>query len=230
MKKILIPAFITLMCLQAFAQTSTQRVMIKGGSSAWENFMKEVFMFPTFEDGIVEYKNGQRFKSKMNYNKAIASIQFIDEKGDTLALSNEQSISNVSIGNTFFIYNPMCLEQLTDHNNAKLYKHEVIRIADKLKTGGYGIPNSTGTISSVEHVDNWLAYTQIDINENLLISKVTTYYIENENGEMLPAAKKNILNLYPKKEGEIKTFIKEKSLDLNKEDDLLQLAQFLAKM
>jgi hypothetical protein len=166
----------------------------------------------------------------MNYNKVLGTIQFISEKGDTLALSNEETISDVSIGTTVFIYNPMCLATISSDDKVKLYKREVVRIADKQKTGGYGIPNSSGTIASVDHADSWLARNQIDINESLLISKVTTFYIENEKGEIMPAAKKNILNLYPKKDDEIRTFIKEKSLDLTKEDHLVQLAEFLAKM
>lgn len=230
MKKILIPAIAGLMCVQSFAQTSTQRIMIKGGNSAHENFMREVFLLPSFENAIVEYKNGQRFKSKMNYNRAIGSLQFIDEKGDTLALSNEESISNVTIGNMMFVFRPMCLLSLSNENNAKLYKREVIRIADELKTGGYGIPNSTGSISSLERADSWLSYSRIDINESLLLSKVTTFFIENDKGELMPAGKKNILSLYPKKEAEIKAYLKEKSLDLNKEEHLLQLVQFLAKL
>jgi hypothetical protein len=228
MKKMLIPAIAAFLCLQSFAQTSTQRIMIKGGNSAHENFMKEVFLLPRFEDAIVEYKNGQRFKSKMNYNRAIGSLQFIDEKGDTLALSNEESISNVIVGNMMFVFRPMCLLALSNETNVKLYKREVIRIADELKTGGYGIPNSTGTITSIERADNWLSYNKIDINESFLLSKVTAFFIENEKGELLPAAKKNILGMFPKKEGEIKAYLKEKSLDLNKEDDLMALVQFLA--
>ena len=118
-------------CFAATAQTSTQRIDIKGGNSAWENFMKEVFRYPTFENGLVEYKNGQRFKSKLNYNKVLGVVQFLDEKGDTLSMINEESISFLTIGNDAYIYAPNCLMALKADGKAKLYKNEIVRIADK---------------------------------------------------------------------------------------------------
>ncbi len=219
-----------IICAIASAQTSTQRLYIKGGNSAWDNFMKEIFMYPSFEQGIVEYKNGQRFKSNMNYNKVLGTIQFIDEKGDTLAISDEESISSVNIEDDVFIYAPNCLLLLKKSDKATLYKTEIVRIADKLKTGGYGIPNTAGTIESIDRIDTKLKYNQIDINESLLISKVTTFYIENEKGEVMPASKKNVLNMYSKHEDTIKSFIKSYGLDFTKEDHLIELTGFLSKL
>jgi hypothetical protein len=230
MKKIII----TTLCLvtsfaTTFAQTSTQRIYIKGGNDAWDNFIKEIFLYPSFESGIVEYKNGQRFKSKMNYNKAIGGIEFIDEKGDTLAMSNEENISFISIGNDKFIYAPMCLQILKGNEKLALLKHETLRIADKHKTGSYGIPNSSGTIESIDRLDTRLNYNQIEINENLLISKVTTFYIENEKGEIFVASRKNVINNFPRKEDDIKGYIKANNVDFSKEDHIISLVDFISK-
>lgn len=217
-------------CVSVNAQTSTQRIYIKGGNTAWENFMKEIFMYPAFETGLVEYKNGKQFKSTLNYNKVLGTVQFIDEKGDTLAMNNEENISSVTIGNDVFRFEPECLLTLKAEEKASLYKREIVRIADKLKTGGYGIPNSTGTIQSIDRLDTRLTYNQVDLNESLLISKVTTFYIENQKGERLPASKKNILTLYWKDEDAIKAYIKSKNLDLAREGDLVSLTDFISKL
>ena len=79
-RHIIISACSIILSVATVAQTSTERIYIKGGNSARENFMNEIFMYPSFEQGIVEYKNGQRFKSNMNYNRAAGTIQFIAEK------------------------------------------------------------------------------------------------------------------------------------------------------
>lgn len=217
-------------CTSGSAQTSTQRIYIKGGNSAWENFMREIYMYPAFEQGLVEYRNGQKFKSTLNYNKALGTIQFIDEKGDTLSMNNEESIQTISIGNDVYRYDPECMQILKSGENATLYKRETVRIADKLKTGGYGIPNTAGTIESIDRLDTRVTYNQIDLNESLLISKVTTFYIENRRGEKLPASKKNILNLYSKHEDAIRSYIKSKNLDLDREDALIELTGFISKL
>lgn len=221
-----------LACLfaQATAQTSTERIYIKGGNSAWENFMNEIYMYSKFEYGIVEYKNGQRFKSNMNYNKALGTVQFIDEKGDTLAMNNEESIRSITIGDDKYIYDPECMQTVVTSDNVKLYKRETVRIADKQKTGGYGIPNSAGTIESIDRIDTRPNYNQIDLNESLLISKVTTFYIENAKGEKLPASKKNILSLYSRHDEAIRSFIKSKKPELDKEEGIVELVHFISKL
>ena len=190
--------------------------------------MKEIFLYPSFLPGIVEYKNGQRFKSNMNYNKAIGAVEFIDEKGDTLSMTNEESISFINIAGNKFIYAPMCLQIIDGNDKLALLKHETVKIADKHKTGSYGIPNSSGTIESIDRIDTRVNYNQIEINENLLISKVTVYYIEDEKGEIFVASRKNVINNFPKKEGAIKGYLKANNVDFSKEDHLLALLNFLS--
>jgi hypothetical protein len=212
-----------------FAQTSTERIYIKGGNAAWENFMKEIFLYPSFEPGIVEYKNGQRFKSNMNYNKALGTIQFIDEKGDTLSMRDEESISFINIGGDKFIYAPMCLQILKGNEKIALLKNETVKIADKHKTGGYDIPSASGSIESIDRIDTRLNYNQMEINENLLIHKVTTLYIEDEKGEIFVASRKNLLNKFPKKEEAIKSYIKANNVGFTKQDQVTNLFDFLLK-
>ena len=226
----IISAYVIFICATAGAQTSTERLYIKGGSNARENFMKEVFKYPSFEPGIVEYKNGQRYKSNMNYNKVLGTVQFIDEKGDTLSIANEESVKIINIDNDVFIYAPNCLLALKNAGKSSLYKNEKVRIADKLKTGGYGIPNSTGTIQSYDIVDTRVNFNKIEINESLLVSKVSTYYLENEKGEIFAASKKNVLDMYPKQEQAIKSFIKTNNVDFSKEEHLLKLTEFLSNL
>lgn len=219
-----------LLFASAAAQTSTQRLYIKGGSNARENFMKEMFKYPSFEPGIVEYKNGQRYKSNMNYNKVLGTVQFIDENGDTLSIANEESVKIINIGNDVYVYVPNCLLSMKKTDKVSIYKNEMVRIADKLKTGGYGIPNSTGTIQSFDIVDTRVNFNKIEINESLLVSKVTTYYLENDKGEIFEASKKNVLDLYPNHNQTIKSFIKSHNLDFSKEEHLLKLTDFLSKL
>lgn len=64
----------------ATAQTSTQRINIKGCSNARDNFMKEVFKYQSFEQGIAEWT---ALKSIINYNKVVGTDSFTNEKGDT---------------------------------------------------------------------------------------------------------------------------------------------------
>ena len=229
-RQILLSTCLVVMYSLTSAQTSTERHYIKGGIHAWDNFMKEIYRYPSFEAGIVEYKDGKRYKGTMNYNKVLGVIQFIDEKGDTLAMSNEEQISSIHIGKDVYIYAPPCLLAVKAEGKAWLYKNERVRIADKQKTGGYGIPNTAGTIDAITQIDTRVNYNQIEMNESLLISRVTTYYIENQSGQIFPASKKNVLNMYPKHEDKIREYVKTYGVDFSREDHLLDLTEFLAKL
>ena len=217
----------------ANSQTSIERINIKGGSSAWDNFYKEIYRYPGFQTGIVEYKNGKRSKGSLNYNKVLGTIQFISEKGDTLSLSEEETIAKVTIDNDVFYYSPYaepptCLQEVKAAPKLKLVKSERLRIADKQKIGGLGIANSTGTIESIDRLDTKANYNQVDINENLLLSKTTNFYLETSRKDLVPASRKNVLSLFPKHENAIREYIKAKQIDFTKEDDLAALTDYLS--
>ena len=122
------------------------------------------------------------------------------------------------------------MQVISDGGGFRFLKNERMRIADMQKVGGYGIPNSTGTIESIDRIDTRVNYNDIDINENLLLSVTTTFYIETDKKTLVLASKKNIMNLFPKEEEKISRFIKTQKLNLEKEDDLVQLAAFLEQL
>jgi hypothetical protein len=224
---VLMSTFLT----SAIGQKSVERVEIQGGSRAWENFFKEIYRYEKFQPGIVAYKNGREFKGTMNYNKVLGTIQFIDEKGDTLAMNNEESIREVRIGDDEFYYVlPDCLETIKDGGKLKLVKNERIRIADKQKIGGLGIPNSTGTIESIDRIDTRIDYNQIDINEKLLLNKTTRFFLETDKHELVPASKKNILSMFPRHEAAIKEYIKQHQIDFTRQEHLAELTGYLAQL
>jgi hypothetical protein len=64
----------------------------------------------------------------------------------------------------------------------------------------------------------------------LLISKTTNFYLEIAKNTIVPATKKNILQIFPKNEADINEFIKEKKINFSKEDDLVELTGYLSKL
>lgn len=207
-----------------------ERVYIKGGDSAWENLMKEMYLYPAFKEGIVEYKNGQLFKRALNYNRILGTIQFIDEKSDTLAIANEESVRSVSIGGDVFIYNPTCLQTISSAGKVKLFKNESLHIADIRQTGAYGSKNTSSAIESPNQIYTWMSSYGIAVSEILLLSKITSFYIKADNHEIIPAGKKNILKIFAKNEDPIKEFIKSMNINFTKESDLLELTKYLSQL
>ena len=44
------------------------------------------------------YRNGVSGAGQLNYNRLLGEMQFIDPKGDTMALADEQNVAHVTIG------------------------------------------------------------------------------------------------------------------------------------
>ena len=199
---------------------------MKAGNDQWENLMQAIYLYPSFKEGMVEFKDGRRFVRPMNYNRIAATIEFISEKNDTMAFLDETAIEHVNIGDDRFTFNPICMRFLSS-KKVKLYVYEKMKIGDNQKIGAMGIPNSSSSIESVDRIDSDQRSYKLDLNQTLILSKSTSYYIQTSTSKILPANKKNVLNLFPKNEEALKQYIKTKNISFNKSDDLIELVKFL---
>jgi hypothetical protein len=212
------------------AQVLKERKHIQGGSQLWSNFTKEMFTFPHFMEGVVYYKSGQQFKRLLNYNRVLKTIQFIDEKGDTLAIDNESDVKSIAVGNDEFIYLPYCLQAIAKNERLGLYKHEELRIADIRRKGVYDIPNSSGSYESINQVYTSMNSYQLDVNELLLLSKTTTFFIVTAHDELLTANRKNVLAQFTDNKTRISDFIKSEKISFNNEADLTKLSDYIKSL
>jgi hypothetical protein len=201
-------------------------VYVNGGEGLMKNLMKEMYLYPGFKDGTVEYKSGQVYSRPLNYNTMLATIQFINEKNDTLAIANEAAVKVIRIGSDEFIYNGPCLQVLKGDAKVKLYKNLKVRIADIRQVGALGKTNTSAGIESPNQVYTANNSIKLDVNEVLLLNKSTNFYIASEDNNIIPSSKSNVLKLFPDKQQEIRKFIKSKNTDFKKEADLIELMKY----
>jgi len=218
---------VTLLPLSLLAQSVSERISLSGGDQLWVNLMQQMYLYPEFREGTVEYKTGERFKRMMNFNRMLSAVQFI-EKADTLAVANEQNVSQIIIGNDVFVYGPACMQAIATHKNVTLFKNEAMRIADVRQVGALGRTNSTAGIDTHNQLYNSISAYRLNVNETLLLNKTTTFYIRKENGEYVPASRKNVLKMFPGEGNAIKEFIDSKNIRFTKESDLVELTNYIA--
>jgi hypothetical protein len=191
-----------------------------------KNLMKEMYLYPGFKDGTIEYKNGQLFNRPLNYNTMLGTIQFITEKNDTLAIANEAAVKVIRIGSDEFIYNTACLQLLTGDAKIKLYKNIKVHVADIRQVGALGKTNSSSGIETPNQVYTAMNTYQLNVNEVLLLNKATNFYVLSGDNKIIPASKTNILKLFPDKQEDLRKFIKSKNTDFKKEGDLMELIKY----
>jgi len=205
---------------------ATERIYVNSGPDQWENFMHTIYLYPSFKDGIVEFKNGQRFTRPMNYNKIAATVEFISEKNDTVAFADEASVGHVNIGGDIFVFTPVCMRFLSS-KKVKLYVYEKMKIGDKQKIGAFGIPNSGSAIETVDRIEDNQRTYRLNTNETVILRKSTSYYIQTATSEIIPANKKNVMTLFSSNEEPVKGYFKTHNVNFNKESDLIELVNFL---
>lgn len=222
---LLVSIFLSGTQLSSYAQ-AIQRIYVNSGADQWDNFMLAVYLYPSFKEGMVEFKNGQRFTRPMNYNRIAGTIEFISEKNDTVAFADEASVAHVNIGGDMFMFTPVCMRFLSS-KKVKLYVYEKMKIGDKQKIGAFGIPNSGSAIETVDRIESNQRTYRLNPSETVILRKTTSYYVQTATSEILPASKKNILNLFSGNEEPVKGYFKTHNVNFNKEPDLLELVNFL---
>ena len=209
----------------SYSQTN-ERMYVNSGPDQWDNFLQAIYLYPSFKEGLVEFKNGQRFIRPMNYNRICGTIEFISEKNDTVMFVDESAVSHVDIGGDVFVFAPVCMRFLSS-KKVKLYVYEKMKIGDKQKIGAFGIPSSGTGIETVDRIESNQRTYKLNPNETVILRKTTSYYIQTATSEILPANKKNVLNLFANNQEPVKEYFKTHNVNFNKASDLLELVHFL---
>jgi len=228
MKARLLLLFILIGYSNLRAQDSTF-VTIKAGSKIKDVLTAtDIFFSPEFVRGSVFFKNGVVATAMMNYDNLGDQMLFIDLKGDTLALDAEKTINFIALDKDTFYYADGYLRLVASNSIVKLVERKIWRVADIRKIGAHNIPAKTFDVSSYSTLTNGYgkAYELI-LNEDMVLRKKAQYYFGNMYNRFVPASKRNLLSLFPKKEDILVKYLKENNVNFNKEDDLQKLAQFL---
>ena len=200
----------------------------------------DMYQYPAFTAGRVQFKNGRSGGGKMNYNQFTGEIEFIEGK-DTLVIGDKGSIKSISIGNDVFYFDVDAgfLLQSTTGKYAKIAKKEFIRQVDRKRESGYGT-TSTAYASTVNNmgflagadggVQTGSRARELVSTEDVVFKKQTDYYLGNEKGIFLKADKKNALKLYPEKKASLNAYLKENKIDFDNEESLMHLVGMIAQM
>ena len=139
--------FVLAFCCRSHAQDSN--IVIKAGKSFNESIaFTDLYQYPQFVTGKVFFKSGDSGMAKLNYNRLLDDIQFIDPKGDTLNLVNAATIRFIRIDVDVFYYDNGYVKLIKDTNEIKLAAKQTLLVSGKDKIGAYGVPNPTSAIDS----------------------------------------------------------------------------------
>ncbi len=221
--------------LQVLAQPLKVYQISKGAITTSVIPFKEIYRYPIFKEAHITYLNGTLPGVTLNYNLLYGEMQFIDSKGDTLALVNEDKIKYIDTGENLFYYLPGIgfVEVVKDLPLAGLARQESLQIMDRADLyQNTGFHSSAGTASgpgSGTYLGSAPSYRQLFTQpapQDFKISRQVNFLIMDRNTRFYPAKKTTLLQLFPRYKRKINQYWKECQPNLRKEQDVIALLEF----
>lgn len=230
MKRII---FLIGVCLGSYGSLlaqDTKTIRVKTGKSIP---LQERYRYADFQAGSVSYTNGSTSEAKLNYHLFLDEMHFLNPKGDTLSLADEEHINSIQIGGDTFYYDHRngYLEMVAEYPPLKLARKQILAMAGSEKMGAYG--QSSG-VSSIRNLTSYSAANsrihKLQPKGDVLLSLDMSYYVIDQNKRSHTATKSGILKAFPKYKKQIERYLKEASIDLKKKEDLKKLIQFCSEI
>lgn len=213
-----------------FAQDNTT-ITVKAGTTIKESVPAlDLYDYPQFTQGTVFTRGGKSSTTAINYNRFLDEMQFITAKGDTLTLINQKNIAFINIANDTFFYDEGYIKLVSSAADIKLGIKQMLTIVGKEKLGGYGVTSSATSIDSYSSYNDGRKDFGLTVMQDVILAKKVQYYVGDNYNHFVLANKKNLIRLFPKKEGDISRFLKENTVVFSKGEDLEKLVKFLAQM
>lgn len=223
------------LCGSNLAQAQASKTFrVKDGEEATKVIPAQLkYRYPEFQEGKVVYLNGKFSAAAFNYNLLLGEVQFIHPKGDTLSLAAEAALRFVEIGESTFLYDHKhgYLEVVGIFPSLKLGRSQRLRFAGAEKVGAYN--QSTG-VSSIRNTSSYVSNNSQMYNlkqkGDVIFSEEVNYFLIDKNNQAFKADKSTMFKVFPQHKKAISAFLKENSLELNKEEDLKKLLQFCTSL
>lgn len=214
---------------------SAQRIKyytVQPGESVLDIIPKaEMYEYPQFEQGVVNFKNGKRSAAKLNYNFVHEEILFINAQNDTLTIINPEEVKNVVIGNTQFFYSPGRFVKLdTSIGEIKLATAGFFATISKRRIGAYGTTTDGGSESYGSYIIPNNAKLELTPNVVTTVAYSKALFIGNKFNQFIPVTKKNILSFYPEKEAQLKKYFQGKEVNFSSREDIIALIAHMATL
>lgn len=212
--------FFSLFPALLFAQMPT--VLVKADEDALKVLPADYrFINKEYQDGFLTYITHEQSKRmKLNYDLYNKVLTFINEKGDTLYITDDLTVKRVQMGTSEYLHDVDngYLKILARKDQLELGKLE--RLEDVRRTNptdeGYGRLNSNGvtsnTISASRH-------------QNVYYARTVRYYLINHEN-LTHATKSAFLKTFRSHEDAIKAHIEKEPVDFKNQDQLVTLFNY----
>ena len=183
------------------------------------------YLFPNFDTSIVRLKRGEFSKAVMNYNTITEKMAFY-QKGVLLDLIKPGAVDTICIQNRLFVpFEKSFYEVILNAPISFFIQYK----SDLISTGrpaALGTTSQTSGITSVSKLVGESNTYNLKLPENFNVSSYQIYWVRMNKEMHRFLNERQLLKIFPAKEEQIKQFINQSDIDINKPGDLLKMANF----
>lgn len=200
---------------------------IKPGENFYEVIpFNAIFRYPKFIAGNVSFKDGRSVDGRLNYNMLIRQVQFIDPKGDTLSLADENTIRHIIIEKDTFYFSNEYVRQVACGKTIKLAESDFYKEFLQ-RPGSYGLASSATASNTITSILVQGKKFEVNSDQEMVLVRAKQYFIGTRFNEFFPADKKVLLKAFPKHRKKIEGFLDQHAIEVSNKEDLVKLAGFL---
>lgn len=185
------------------------------------------YMYPSFKNGTVYFKDSRRVNARLNYNSLFEELMFIAPGGDTMALDNGAAMKYVVADtDTFFYFNNFFVKNAGSYGDIRLAGKDLFSIVDVNAIGAMG-NNAPSSVTTVRTFLTRGESRELTRQEVLKIRKETHFYLGDKFNNYKIVNRKNLADFFPGKSKKLKEYLKDHSVNFNDKADLNGLIVFL---
>lgn len=212
----------------AFSQ-ERKSYKVNPGEKVYEVLQKNgaLYHFPSFQPGVVQFRNGKFGSGLLNFNKLIAEMQYIDETGDTVSLADEKEISYIAIAKDTFLYRDGYMMQWKLlPGNGLLARRTVLELTNRQKLGGFGELTSA-SVGTTTNMSSNLGLKDMVPKEILTFTEAHHFFIGDRYNRYKPLNKKTLYDHFNRHKKNLDEWLEQHPVNFLKEEDVARLAAFL---
>ena len=187
------------------------------------------YLYPEFSKSDVLMKGGRINTAQMNYNIVTEKMVFISND-NYYDLTNPEQADTVFINGAKFVpVGKSFYEVLVTQPIALFFQHKG-NLMSAGKPVGYGGTSQTASANYISSIELSGRQTNLPLPNDYIVNPAPVYWIRIGDKWLDFTNEKQFLGLFPGKSSQIKSFIKDNRIKIEKPDNLVKLVKYCATL
>ena len=187
------------------------------------------YLYPEFSKADVLMKGGRTNTAQMNYNIVTEKMVFISND-NYYDMTNPEQADTVYINGTKFVpVGKAFYEVLVSKPIALYYQHKG-NLMSAGKPVGYGGTSQTSSSTYISNIELSGRQTNLPLPKDFIVNPAPVFWIRTGDKWSDFINEKQFLSLFPEKSSQIKSYIKENRIKIDKPENLARLVKYCATL